>query len=117
MAKLNQIIALIPGKKNRGKEVMERTYHIYQKPAMFEGIARKYAPKEEGGDALPSEQHMPQMKVADLVRDVRAAVGDLLDVVATQDAANCTAKASIVIDGKVLLADVPVTHLLFLEKQ
>lgn len=38
-----------------------------------------------------------------------------LDVVAQKEATNQTAKADIVIDGNVLVADVPVTHLLTLE--
>jgi hypothetical protein len=41
----------------------------------------------------------------------------MLDVVATQDWANCQARADVVVDGRKLLQGVPVTHLLFLEKQ
>ena len=38
-------------------------------------------------------------------------------VLATQDFANCQAKANVVVDGQTILKEVPVTHLLFLEKQ
>jgi hypothetical protein len=41
----------------------------------------------------------------------------LFDVTATKDFANCAATADVSVDGTVLLADVPVTYLLFLEKQ
>jgi hypothetical protein len=48
---------------------------------------------------------------------VAATLTELFDVVATQDAANCLAKANVVVDGTPLLKNVPVTTLLFLEKQ
>jgi hypothetical protein len=41
----------------------------------------------------------------------------LFDVTATKDWANGQARADVVVDGNVLLSDVPVTYLLFLEKQ
>jgi hypothetical protein len=41
----------------------------------------------------------------------------LFDVTATKDWANCTAKADITVDGRTILRDVPVSYLLFLEKQ
>ena len=42
---------------------------------------------------------------------------ELFDVTATKEWANCEATADVVIDGTTLLANVPVTYLLFLEKQ
>jgi hypothetical protein len=57
------------------------------------------------------------MKVKDAVVKVKAELADLFDVVATQDYANCVAKADVKVDGVVLLEKVPVTYLLFLEKQ
>ena len=41
----------------------------------------------------------------------------MFNIIATQDKGNCIAKADVKIDGKVLLKDVPATHLIFLEKQ
>ena len=41
----------------------------------------------------------------------------LFDVTATKDWTNCVARADVVVDGTPLLRDVPVTYLLFLEKQ
>lgn len=117
MAKLNQIVALAPTKKTRAKEVMEAVYHQFQKPPLFDGISRKYEPKDETGDRLPPENKLPQLRVDDLIAQLKDAMVESLDVIATQDASNCEAKASIVVDGKTIVADVPVTHLMFLEKQ
>jgi hypothetical protein len=41
----------------------------------------------------------------------------LFDVTATKDWANCVAKADVAVDGTTILRDVPVSYLLFLEKQ
>lgn len=117
MAKLNQVIALIPGKKNQAKTVLEEAYHLLQKPPLFDGLSRTYRPKEEDGDKLPSESKLPQIKAGDLIVKVNGALAEMFDIVATQDAANCQARASVSVDEKILLHNVPVTHLLFLEKQ
>jgi hypothetical protein len=58
-----------------------------------------------------------QVKVNDLIKRVTRDLTDMFDVVATQDSANCQAKADVTVDGRRLLEGVPVTHLLFLEKQ
>jgi hypothetical protein len=58
-----------------------------------------------------------QFKVRDAIQQVIAALTDLFDIVATQDHANCLARANVVVDKTTVLKDVPVTTLLFLEKQ
>ena len=58
-----------------------------------------------------------QVRAEDILRDTAASLTRLFDVTATKDHANCTARADVVVDGRPLLTDVPVTYLLFLEKQ
>jgi hypothetical protein len=48
---------------------------------------------------------------------VREQLSRLFDVTLTKDAANADAVGDIIIDGNVLASDVPVTYLLFLEKE
>ncbi|HSU66930.1 MAG TPA: hypothetical protein VLJ39_08670 [Tepidisphaeraceae bacterium] len=88
-----------------------------QKHELLSGISRTYQPADEDGEQLPPESKQVQVRVTDKIRQAREALIDLLDVVITQDAANCEAKADLVVDGKTLAKDVPVTNLLFLEKQ
>ncbi|MFF0477599.1 hypothetical protein [Streptomyces sp. NPDC004284] len=45
------------------------------------------------------------------------ALARLFDVTATKDWANCTVRADVTVDGRVLVERVPVAHLLFLERQ
>jgi hypothetical protein len=117
MPKLNQIIAVAAGKKTQAQKVVTDAYQNLQKSPQLEGISRTYKPKDDEGEQLPPEKKLVQMKVGEAVRSVTAALAELFDVVATQDAANCAAKADVVVDGNALLRAVPVTTLLFLEKQ
>lgn len=115
--RLNQIIALVNGKKTRSAKSLTEVYHNLQKPTMFDGISRVYEPDMELGETQPPEKKLVQYKVSDAITAAREALEDLFDATATQDYANCKARADVKVDGKVLLKDVPVTCLLFLEKQ
>ncbi|MCA9017966.1 MAG: hypothetical protein KDA77_21765, partial [Planctomycetaceae bacterium] len=48
---------------------------------------------------------------------VSKSLAGLFDIVATQDWANTQAKADIIVNEQTILSDVPVTYMLFLEKQ
>ena len=117
MGKLNQVIAVVAGKKAKAAQVITAAYHQFQKTPLFDGISRTYQPRDEDGEKLPPESKSIQVKVLDLMVEVTAAMVEMFDVVATQDYANCSARADVCVNGKVILSKVPVTHLLFLEKQ
>ncbi len=117
MPKLNQIIAIQLGKKSSAKEVITEAYQQLQKSDLLSGISRNYKPKDELGEVLPAETKQVQLKVQDAVQRVSKALIEMFDIVATQDWANCEAKADVVVAGKTLLKQVPVTYLLFLERQ
>lgn len=117
MAKLNQIIAVCNGKKSRATKEFSEIHKELQKSDLLHGISRTYQPAEENGEQLPPESKQVQVKVTDRIRQLGEVLTDLMDVVLTQDAANCQASADLVVDGKTLAKDVPVTNLLFLEKQ
>ncbi len=117
MAKLNQIIAVVSGRKTQAERTFTDAYQLIQKADGLSGISRTYKPKDDDGDTLPSESKIVQVKTTDLVNVVKEQLTDLMDLVATQDYANCEAKADITIDGLVLAENVPATHLLFLAKK
>lgn len=117
MANLNQVIAVAQGKKSHAKKVEERVYHLFDKPDVFNGLTRKYQPKDDQGESLPPESKNVQFNVDELLKDVNKAVGDMFDVVLQQDSANCDAKADVVVDGQTVATAVPATTLIFLEKQ
>jgi hypothetical protein len=117
MAKLNQIIAIQAGKKSQAKEALTEVYHKLKKAEMLTGLVRTYQPRDDGGEPQPDERKTVQLKVNELITAVTHTLVEMFDLVATQDWANCQAKANVIVDGQPLLRDVPVTHLLFLEKQ
>ena len=117
MAKLNQIVAVVSGKKSQSQKAITEVYKKLQKSALFEGISRRYTPTDEDGETQPDEKKNVQYKARQAVADARSALNDLFDVTATQDWGNCVAKADVKVDDVTILEQVPVTWLLFLEKQ
>ncbi|MFI6416726.1 hypothetical protein ACIBG6_04720 [Streptomyces sp. NPDC050842] len=115
--KLNQIIAVEKGVKSRAHQDLTTAHHGLQKPALLAGISRTYQPKDEEGEQLPPESTLVQVKAEDVLRDTARALTRLFDVTATKDWANCEARADVTVDGRVLVGQVPVAYLLFLEKQ
>lgn len=117
MAKLNQIIAIEKDVKNKAKTGITALHRQMQiSKAQLTGISRVYRPRDEQGEALPSESTRVQVRVTDALDQAQRIYVELMDTVLTKDAANSEAKADIVIDGQVIAEGVPVTHLLFLEK-
>ncbi|GIH78552.1 hypothetical protein [Planobispora longispora] len=117
MTKLNQILAVEKGVKSDVQRKVTDAYHTIQKTPLLSGIARSYQPIDDEGEQLPPESTRVQVQVEAVLKDVSTTLSRLFDVTATKDWANCTAKADVTVDGTVLLSGVPVTYLLFLEKQ
>ncbi len=117
MAKLNQIIAIEKGVKASSFQEMTDSHHQLQKSPLLSGISRTYRPRDEEGEQLPPESTKVQVRAEEVLRTTAENLTRLFDVTATKDWANCKAKADVMVDGTVLLKDVPATYLLFLEKQ
>lgn len=114
---LNKLIAIESGVKTKASRVVTDLHHLLQKSALLNGINRTYQPKDDDGDHLPSETTLVQVKVEKVLKDLNAELTRLFDVTLTKEVGNSQAKADVVVDDKVLLKQVPVTYLLFLEKQ
>jgi hypothetical protein len=115
--KLNQIIAVEKGVKNKSFADLTDAHHAVQKSAPLAGISRVYQPKDEEGEQLPPESTRVQLHTEDLLRQVAETLTRLFDVTATKDWSNLTARADVKVDEQTIARDVPVTYLLFLEKQ
>lgn len=114
---LAQLIAIEGGTRTRVDALFTSAYHTLQKAAPLSGIARNYVPSDDDGERLPSESTLVQVRADEVTASVAEGLTRLFDVTITKDAANCIARADIVIDGAVLIADVPLTFLLTLEKK
>lgn len=116
--KLNQVNALVTGRKGEAEKFITDLHKLCQKEDLFDGFERAYRPlDEENGEKVPSESKKVQHTVLAVLRSAREKWSELWDLVATQDAGNQSASADVVVEGRVVFAQAPVTTLLFLEKQ
>lgn len=116
MPKLNQIIAIEKGVKSRTYAGITALNKLVQKPDLFNGFVKNYAKKDEDGEDLPAERKRVQYNSVDVLRDVERQMSEIMQVTARKDWTNTAAFASVKIGTNVILKDVPITFLLFLEK-
>lgn len=115
--KLHQLLAVEKGAKSTTESAVTRAYHDVQKVALFNGLTRVYSPKDDDDrDRLPSERKIVQLTADQVLARAAIAWARQADVVATKDATNQHASANVIVDGEILLSQVPVTTLLYLEK-
>ena len=117
MTKLSQIVAVEKGVKSDALRRFTDAHREVQKQPLLSGISRSYQPRDDDGDPLPPESTKVQVKCEEVLGEVTAVLTRLFDVTLTKDDANRTAVGDVVVDGQTLLRQVPVTYLLFLEKQ
>lgn len=117
MTKLNQIVAVEKGEKARVLAEETGLHREVQKTPLLSGISRTYKPKDDEGDALPSEKTLVQVNAEEVLEKLGKTLTNLFDITLTKEIANTKANADVVVDGKVILKSAPVTYLLFLEKQ
>lgn len=115
--RLNQIIAVLKGVKSDTNGKLTKIYHDVQKPALLAGISRTYRPVNDDDPVLPGESTRVQLRANDVVRQATSVLTRLFDVTAALEWTNTTAKADVVVDGETLIANVPATYLIFMEKQ
>jgi hypothetical protein len=116
--KLNQILAIEKGVKQRAYTVLTEANKAVQKPAAFNGFSKVYQPHDGDGETLPPETMRVQTTTQDTLAEVQKALVELFDVTLTKDVANLSAVVDVHLDsGAVVATGVPATNLLFLEKQ
>jgi len=116
-AKLNQILAIEKGIKDRVHKSAAELYHAAQKPTLFNGFTKEYRPINEQSEVYAPQRQRVQINAEDAIRRDLESQKELIDVTATKDFANQVAKADIVIDGNVVVKDAPATFILWLEKR
>lgn len=116
MPKLNQIVAIVNGEKTKTQAFLTTVHRGWHKDRIT-GLNRTYQPINDDGEKFPPEQKQVQLMVRSALGEVREKLGNFYNLVATQDYTNCTAKANVVVDGKTIIPEVPVTMLMFLDKQ
>lgn len=117
-ARLNQLIAVEKGVKDEATRQVTDAYHAIKRADASTGIARRYQPlNDEDTEVLPAEERRVQVKAEELLDTVSEKWSRLWDVIATKDLTNTGARGNIVVGEQTIASDVPVTTLLWLEKQ
>lgn len=116
--KLNQVIAAEAQARAATSGKIGQLAALSGRSELYNGLTKTYTPLNESDpDSLPPDEKKAQMLVSEQLRLAREAWADLFDLTFVKDSGNCNAKADVKIDGKTVLSDVPVTYLLWLEKQ
>lgn len=115
--KLNQAVALATGKKKEANQDLTKLYQSLNNADLFKGLSRTYSPIDEDGEKYPPETKLLQCNIQSILNQIASISSDMFDCVATQEVGNTQAKVNVEVDGVVVLEDVPVSYLLFLEKQ
>ncbi len=121
---LHEILAVeqeVKAKAERARNQLTETFR--SKQTHFTGIRRTFRPfsvdeksGELGGERLEAETRLAKTVHEELAAVLRE-VGKAVDLGLQLDEANTRARADIIVDGEVLIAEVPATFLLQLERR
>ena len=116
--KLCEIVSITSGKKSESTGKATEIYHKFQKTDLFDGMFRTYQPfNDEDPDKPPTERKEIRACVTELINEASSMWSNLFDLVLTLDSGNQEAKEDIIFeDGTVFMTGVPVTTLLYMEK-
>lgn len=117
MTKLNQILAIEKGIKATSTRLLTDLHRKSTTVPLYNGLDRSYTPLAEQGEEFPPENQKLQLRSKTVLKELQTSLGDLFDITFTKDNANLKALSNVIIDGKTIMPNVPVTYLLFLEKQ
>jgi hypothetical protein len=129
--KLHQILAVNKGVKSKEYGNITKLHKEMQKSDLILGLQRRFRPREDvtGGDSnidnfseYPDEDKKIQLKIEDVITEAQEKFASIWNSEAAKDFANAKAVADLVLDAdtdrpETLYKNVPVSHLLYLEKQ
>ncbi len=114
---LHKIIALEKTRKSQAKTTGDQLYHLLQKAQLANGLQGTYQPAEDEGEQFAPEYQKVQVEAERILAMLAKSQAPAWDITATKDKGNTVASANVTVDGQILLPAVPVTTLIFLEKQ
>lgn len=114
------LLSIETGIRTTATRAMTDAYHALQKSALLAGYSKVYQAKDEDAtewDVPPNEGNEVQVDAEALAREVLAEMAKWFNVMSIKESTNAVARADLVVDGQTILAQVPTTYLLFLERQ
>lgn len=115
---LSQILGIEQGEKQRANKKLSELQKSLRLRHLMEGSSRSYeAVDAMDVEQMPSEYVLVQVRAEDVLGQVEETMVSLWDIVLTREAGNTEASGDIVVGETTIASAVPVTMLLFLEKQ
>lgn len=115
--RLSQVVALDKGAKAQGESALTKVFHEADVDALWNGSTKTYQPRADDGEMLQSEVLNVRLRSQDVLTGLVKELTRLYDVAATRDEGNMIARASVVVDGVIVLENLPVPTLIYLEKK
>lgn len=115
--KLNQLLAIEKGIRQQTQKEITELHRVSQKEELYDGLDRTYSPFNEDGEPIPPEKKVIQQRAEEVLDELKRLETNLINVVASKDMANTRARADVEVEGEIKIELIPVTHLLWLEKQ
>lgn len=116
--KLHQALALMKGATSDAHSVITRAHHDLMKGQLLTGLRKVYrAADEDDTVTYPTEYQKVQLNAKRVIAEMLPSQVRLFDVTAARDFTNMSAVADVVVDGRVIVQDAPVSYLLWLEKK
>lgn len=118
MGKMHELLAVEATLKGQADSVVKETIVNFTKKAhLFTGKTRNYQPVDDEGEKFADEDVEMTTTVPDRLKYTFDAMVPALDATYQKEVTNTTAKADVVVNGEVLLENVPAVALLTLETE
>ena len=101
-ARINQILAVEKGIRTRVNDEVTKLHRMSSKEANLTGSAKTFEPFAEDGPQYPPESKKVQIGYEQVLEEATKSWTELINITATKDWSNCTAKADVHVDGVVL---------------
>lgn len=115
--KLNAVVAVEKEVAARIKSKVTAIYHTFQKPDLFNGFSKIYQPIDEEGERYAPENKKVVCNTTDMLKSLSKLLTEFFDITLTKDVGNTFASSDIIVNGQTIASNVPITFLIFLEKQ
>jgi hypothetical protein len=122
---LSQVIGVLTAVRQKDNDMGTELKKKVQSETLTTGLSKVYTPDadpdEEGARGIltarqPNSYKAVAVRVEDALKEAMEYSVPAMDAVATNDKTNQVASADIVVNGTPLARDVPISHLLWLEK-
>jgi len=117
MTRISQLIAIVGGVTAEADARLAELKALAANEALLTGRQETYRPLAENGLQLPSKSQRVRLTEDSVLEAVQVILTRKWDTGRTLDAANAGASADVRVGDVLLLADVPVGHLLYLERE